>query len=320
MQLFDLHQDLLLHIEHPEYFTGAPQTGWELLEAADVRTLFATAFPVPENGDWYDRRLNDVITSDFESYHQAVSDRADWSVIQTREQLDSAYRGIILHIEGLNTIEDTADDWALLERWYRQGWRSLGIVWNKSNALGGGTERPGDSLTDFGEKVIAWCLERGMVIDCAHMNRRTFAETAALLEDRSLPILVSHGNADALCPTERNYTDEQIERIARSGGVLGVFFSGSYVSPRNNENTIERVADHLDYIRGIGGDEVVALGTDLGGVTKGVPRGLENITKVQDLLGCLRDRGWSQQQLELLASANANRVVRTYFQINQNQS
>lgn len=313
MNIFDSHQDLLLHIEHPEYFKGDQQTGWELLELAEVKSLIATAFPVPEAGDWFDVNLNDKITADFDKYNLEADTRENWIVVKTINDLESKKHKLILHIEGLNTIKDTLEDWEQLNIWYEKGWRSLGIVWNKSNLLGGGTENIEDTLTSFGEKIIRWCIEKGIIIDCAHMNRKTFSSTSSILREFKKPIFVSHGNADVICSSERNYTDKQIMEIADSNGVIGVFFSGSYVSKTKNDNNLEKVISHIEHIRSVGGDDVVAIGSDFGGITKGVPKGLENVTKIQNLLQQLRKKEWTDEQCEKFAYKNAERVIKNYL-------
>lgn len=73
--------------------------------------------------------------------------------------------------------------------------------------------------------------------------------------------------------------------------------------------TLDDVVAHLEAAREAVGITRIALGGDYDG-TSTLPTGLEDVSRYQDLLHALGDRGWSRDDLEALASRNVLRVMR----------
>lgn len=312
-RLVDLHQDLLLHINRRDLYPNHWQTDFDMLLRTNTKVVVATAFPVPADEKYLDRVTNDMIESDFNEYNTRCKESGKHTIIKTAEDFSSAltaenHAGIILHIEGLNAITDT--DWEILERWYTLGWRSLGIVWNVTNSLGGGTKDPSTGLTPLGKKLIAWCEEKGMLVDFAHMNAPTFADAAACVRR---PILVSHGNSCVLCKNPRNYTDEQLRLVAKTQGVVGVFFARTYVTGTPHAE-ISDIANHIDHLREIMGIDHVALGTDFGGIITGHVHQLDSLERLPLLWDELRARGYTEEDIEKVSWKNASRVIAQHLQ------
>lgn len=306
--LIDLHEDLLLHLNYRQWYGDHYQTSFEMLERNDARIVVATAFPVPQSDSYFDPATNGLIQKDFDEYNAHCAANKNWRIIRTRGDVDAvlgepAQHGIVLHIEGLNVVGDT--DWQRLQTWYEQGWRSLGIVWNLTNPLGGGTKDPVAPLTALGEQMIAWLQERHMIVDFAHMNERTFWDVAKMVKG---PIIVSHGNARALCNNPRNYTDDQLRHVAESGGVVGVFFARTFVTG-GAPATVAHVADHVDHLKNVMGIDHVALGTDFGGIITGLVEGLESLDCMSAFWTELARRGYTDDMMEKIAYRNAARVL-----------
>lgn len=309
--LIDLHEDLLLHINRRDLYPDHWQTNFDMLERCDVRVTVATAFPVPPGENYFDPVSNDLIEKDFRAYgtHCQANDR--WTLVRAAEDVRRCVQshgphGLLLHIEGLNVVG--SGDWDRLERWYDLGWRSLGIVWNKTNPLGGGTQDadPTHGLTPLGAEMLRWLQERRMVVDFAHMNAPTFADALRVVRG---PIIVSHGNAAACCSNPRNYTDDQLRQVAKSGGVVGVFFAKTYVTGRELPGTIADVVRHIEHLRRVMGIDHVALGTDFGGIITGHIAGLESLDRMPDFWAALARAGYTEDMCERIAYRNAERVL-----------
>jgi membrane dipeptidase len=73
--------------------------------------------------------------------------------------------------------------------------------------------------------------------------------------------------------------------------------------------TIAQVADHVDHVRRVAGVEHVGLGGDFDGNDEW-PEGLGDVAGYPRLLAELVRRGWSDEDLAKLASANLLRVMR----------
>ncbi len=311
--IIDLHEDLLFHMNRRDLFPdGKWQTNPDMIRNNKLKLVVATAFPVPLNENFFDLSVNEMIEHGFDSYSDLVK-KEKWAIIQTASDVDRALKpdgsvGLLLHIEGLNVVDNQS--WDQFERWYEKGWRSLGIVWNLSNPLGGGANDSAQGLTQLGVDVIQWCQNKKMVVDLAHMNEQTFWDSTKIIDK---PLYVSHGNCRSLCDSPRNYSDDQLRAIAKTGGVIGIFFAKTYVTGREKPATIKDVVAHIQHARKITSDDNIALGTDLGGIIHGFPDGLGSLNSLSTLFKALLDEGWTEEMLEKLCYKNAARVLKTYL-------
>ena len=148
-KVIDLHQDLMLHIKRPErYPTGSEQTSFALIEQSIAKIVVVTNFVVPKGEDYFAVESPTLMEDYIKEYLQYVEENNAWRIIKTKQDIVEVLalpnqRGFILSVEGMNVFSDTKDSWTLLERWYEKGLRSLGIVWNLTNQLGGGTRESG---------------------------------------------------------------------------------------------------------------------------------------------------------------------------------
>ena len=153
--------------------------------------------------------------------------------------------GAILHMEGAEAIDPGLDT---LEVWYAAGLRSVGIVWSRPNAFGHGvpfsfpsSPDTGDGLTPAGIALVRRCAELGIAIDLSHLNAAGFWDVARTLDG---PLIASHSCAHALCPSARNLTDDQLDAIAASGGLVGICFATGFL--RADGERRRRHADRAD--------------------------------------------------------------------------
>src|SRR4051812_15878115 len=242
----------------------------------------------------------------------AVAER-DLDLVRTTADLERCIAGgepgAILHLEGAEPLDPALGG---LDAWVERGVRSIGIVWSRPNAYGHGVPfrfpgRPDDGpgLTDAGRELVRACNERGVLVDLAHLNAPGFFDVAALTD---APLVVTHAGAHAIAPQPRNLTDEQLDAIGDTGGLVGVFFD--VVMTRSDgdlvlETPLDVIAEHIDYIVERIGIDHVALGSDFDGCFP--PTGLDDASKTQDLLAVL---GWSDNELAKLAHGNWLRVLR----------
>lgn len=304
--IIDLHQDVWLNEYRSDRVLGT-QTSFSLLERANVRIVHATAFPKSFDAPDYLVRAREEISADLDRYVRTAEDRARWRIIRTADNVRQVLacdgcRGILLHVEGLDFFGP--HDWELLDRWYARGLRSVGIAYGK-NALGSGNAHPDGGLTDLGREVLAWLADRRVLIDCAHMNERTFWDTAQL---SLAPLYISHGNACAVCPTNRNYTDDQLRAVAASGGLVGLMLGRLAVSGER-EPAAELVAAHARHIKRLIGTRHLGIGSDFGGIMSGLVPGLETVDRLPALFDILRNAGFSEDEVADVAYRNARRFL-----------
>lgn len=233
------------------------------------------------------------------------------SAAELEENIDSGEFSAILHFEGAEMIDDNLN---ALETFHAAGMRSLGIVWSRSNSFGHGvpfqyphSPDTGPGLTDAGKELVDGCNDLGIMLDLSHLNEKGFWDVA---ERSTAPLVATHSNAHALCPSTRNLTDKQLAAIAESDGIVGLNFNCAFLRPdgaRDSNTPLEVLADHLDYLVDKLGIERVALGSDFDGAQ--MPDDLSDCSKLPNLVAVLRTRGYDDDALRKIGYGNWLRVL-----------
>jgi membrane dipeptidase len=199
----------------------------------------------------------------------------------------------IVHLEGAEPI---APDLSNLGQWYERGLRSIGPVWSRPNDFAHGvpfefpgTPDRGPGLTAAGRALVRACNELGILVDCSHLNEAGFWDIAAL---SAAPLVATHSNAHALCPSTRNLTDAQLDAVASSDGVVGVNFAVAFLRADGwsvpEETGIDEIVRHVVYLAERMGVEHVALGSDFDGAD--IPAELGGAQGLPKLVEALRAR------------------------------
>jgi membrane dipeptidase len=221
----------------------------------------------------------------------------------------------VLHMEGAEAIDPQLE---ALDLWYAAGLRSLGPVWSRPNAFGHGvpfvfpsSPDTGPGLTEAGVALVRRCAQLGILVDLSHLNEAGFWDVARLEPG---PLVASHSGAHALCQASRNLTDRQLDAIAATGGLIGIVFACMFLREDFKDDTdtpIELIARHARYVADRVGFEHVALGSDFDGA--GIPAELGDASRMQLVLGALRDVGFTAEETETIAWHNWRRVLDAWW-------
>lgn len=228
---------------------------------------------------------------------ESAADLADF------ESSDKSLYGLF-SMEGASPL---CGDLKMLEVFYRQGLRAIGLTWNHRNALADGLGVGSNyGLTPFGRQVVQRMNELGMVVDLAHINEAGFWEAMELSSD---PVIVSHANAKALCGHRRNMNGQQLDAIKAKDGFIGICFAPSFLNPDPTQASLEDVIRHIDYICERIGADHVGFGSDYDGIET-TPKGLEEVSYFPRILERLEAMGYSESDRQKIAHGNVLRVYR----------
>jgi len=246
----------------------------------------------------------------------ALVEAGELVACRTVEDLRAALAGdgglaAILHLEGAECI---GPDLAALDRLHARGLRSLGPVWSRPTIFGHGvpfrfpsTGDTGPGLTEAGKRLVARCHELGVLVDLSHMTEAGFWDVAGL-ERR--PLVATHSNAHAICPSARNLTDRQLDAIADSDGMVGINFGTAFLredGKRTAETGLDPLLRHLDYLIGRLGEDRVGFGSDYDGTL--VPEALTSSADLPVLREALRGHGIDDAMMQKLCHENWLRVL-----------
>lgn len=218
----------------------------------------------------------------------------------------------ILHFEGAEAIDEELN---ALEVFYQAGLRSLGIVWSRPTAFGCGVPFAfpaspdiGPGLTDAGRRLVKRCNELGIMLDLSHLNEKGFWDVAELSD---APLVATHSNVHALCPTPRNLTDRQLDAIKASDGMVGLNFATGFLRADgawDSDTPLDVMVQHLDYLVERLGETRVGFGSDYDGAL--VPDGVGDAAKLPNLTAALKSAGYDDRLLHKLCHENWLRVLR----------
>ena len=209
-----------------------------------------------------------------------------------------------LAIEGGEAIGESLDE---LRAFYDRGVRLMTLTWNRRNAIARGVGDPGSGgLTSFGRRVVAEMERLGMIVDVSHLSDEALDDVLAVA---TRPLVASHSNAKAVQNHRRNLGDEQMERIAATGGLIGLTFAGVFVDADPAKVTLERTLDHLDRLVSVAGEDHVGLGTDFDGFTAPYGMVMPDCTGLPELTAGMLARGYAEQTIRKVMGQNWLRVV-----------
>ncbi|PAU93858.1 peptidase M19 [Aliifodinibius salipaludis] len=202
-----------------------------------------------------------------------------------------------------------------------------------------------NGLSDYGEEVVTEMNRLGMMVDVSHITDSAFYDVMDVTE---APVVATHSSCRHFTPGfERNMSDDLIKRLGKNNGVIMINFGSTFLDsasqnsqekvreemaqlieekeldPESEEadkfrskyfqenfqfSTVEKVADHIDHVVDLVGVDHVGLGSDYDGVGPTLPNGLKDVSTYPNLFAELLERGYTEEEIEKIASGNIFRV------------
>ena len=207
-----------------------------------------------------------------------------------------------------------------------------------------------NGLTDFGKQVVERMNRLGMMVDISHVSDKTFYDTLAATQapviashsscralcdvprnmtDDMIRALAKNGGVmdinfypGFLSPefaaaykkvapqihadesaAEKQYANDR-KRLAEESRNIWARYASQFPTP-----SYTAIADHIDHAVQVAGIDHVGLGSDFDGIDS-APKGMEDVSKLPDLVRELARRGYSEEELKKILGGNLLRVMR----------
>jgi membrane dipeptidase len=201
-------------------------------------------------------------------------------------------------------------------------------------------------LSAFGKQVVAEMNRLGILVDVSHLSDDAFWDVVET--SRVPPIASHSSCRHFTPGWSRNMSDDMIRALAKQGGVIQINFGSSFVDGELQKQntralrelrallarhklelsdpkakpiideyklahppkyaTVEQVADHIDHVRKLVGIDHIGFGSDFDGLGDTLPNGLKDVSMYPNLIRVLLERGYSDDEIEKICSANVLRV------------
>jgi len=207
-------------------------------------------------------------------------------------------------------------------------------------------DEPGwNGLSPFGKEAVKEMNRLGIMVDVSHITDSSFYDVidnsiAPVIASHSSCRHFTPG-------WERNMPDDLIKILAENDGVIMINFGSSFIdgevrkvnsehwkkldsilatknltfSDKESKNivedyfnnvkemvvTVSQVADHIDHVVELVGNDFVGFGSDFDGV-RHLPSGLSDVSMYPNLIYELLKRGYSKEDIEKICSGNFLRV------------
>ena len=207
-------------------------------------------------------------------------------------------------------------------------------------------KRTWNGLSPFGRQVVAEMNRVGIMVDVSHLSDDAIRQAVELSQVPVIASHSSCRHFTP--GFERNISDELIRALAAKGGVVMINFGSAFLTQAANAYElevrkavmafaqergltrdsaevqafvesymrehpaplarVEDVADHIDHVVKLVGIDHVGLGSDFDGVGPTLPIGLKDVSQYPNLFRVLLERGYSEADIEKIASGNVFRV------------
>lgn len=301
MRLFDLHCDTITELcrekgslRHNDGDISLDRAGYLTQHVQDYAVFIPDEYRGQAAVDYFDKV--------YAYYRSQLAENPDMS--EYGDGRDTKFQAV-LSVEGGAGMGGTIEG---LHHLADCGVRLITLTWNGRNELASGCFDEEDiGLTDFGKIAVAEMEKLHIVPDVSHLSKKGFYDLA---DTAQKPFLASHSCCDIVDnfkARHRNLTDDQIKIIAQHGGIIGVNLWKMLLG-NGDDNSFDAVLRHMSHMIELGGEGLVAMGTDFDGCD--IHPDMNGIQYLPGLYDYLGRHGFSEKLLDDIFFANADRFFR----------
>jgi len=249
----------------------------------------------------------------------------------------------------MENADPLGSDPKLLQTYYRQGLRMLGLVHFSTNEIADSATALPEwrGLSPKGRELVVSANRLGILLDVSHASDAVFDQVLAA---STAPIIASHSSSKAVNNHPRNLDDARLRQLAAKGGVVQVNSYGDYLVPlKPNPERQKALAPLYAQYRNLAGlspEQVTALHAEIAAVNQRYPQpkpdldvfmkhllhilevvgpehvgigadwdggggvvGLEDVSQLPRITQRLLDAGYSEKDLANIWGGNLLRVV-----------
>ena len=207
-----------------------------------------------------------------------------------------------------------------IERANELGVKLITLTWNGENEIGYGCQSGCDSgLKPLGKWLLKDMERLNIVADVSHLNTAGFYDAIS----SGAKVIASHSNSksvlektrkdgeDKFFSCRRNLDDEQIKLLIERGGLIGINFCKSFLGD-DGDDGMEAVYRHMAQILELGGENVLAIGSDFDGCE--INPTLSGVDKIPQLKDFLLKKGFEEDLAEKIFYKNAYNFFKNILQ------
>lgn len=220
-----------------------------------------------------------------------IKSQSELSEFLSQRESNNNLLGILLGTEGSHALDGQLDN---IQTLFDSGFRMMSLQHFFDNKLGGSLHgESGAGLSQFGRDAVTRMQALDIMVDVSHSSEQVVKDVLAI---STKPLLVSHTGLYGHCPSARNISDDLMQQIASTGGLIAVgYWDGAVCEPN-----VKEIAKAIQYGIGLVGVEHIALGSDYDGATS-VPFDTANLVY---LTQALLDLGLTERQITYVMGEN----------------
>jgi len=251
----DAHADIVLPETSPLYLggDGRSKVSIEKLQAGQIDAVIMSvaAGPKPRTADG-DTAAAQEADAKLAAVQTLIAEEISYALATTSNEIRTHQsQGQISILLGFQNAQGLNGDLSKLDEYYSAGVRVFGLTHMGHNDFADSsrpmfdgetgtyevTEEHG-GLSDLGRLAVQRIDGLGGIVDVSQMSKAATLETIAVTET---PVIASHSNVKALSDVTRNLSDEEIDQIGATGGVIHIAAFSAYLVDLSEPDLAEKI-------------------------------------------------------------------------------
>ena len=185
----------------------------------------------------------------------------------------------VLSVEGGSFFDENLSENLKKAVYLEQNYiRFLSLTYNAGSKLCAGAQSKNDSgMSRLGFDTAFLLCGHGIAMDLSHLSHNSAAD----ILNADMPALATHSNCFSLCDSPRNLKDSAILHLIEKNALMGLNLYAPFIK-RGGHVSVTDLYRHIEHIRALGGENILALGADFDGCDS-FPAGINDVSDIKML-------------------------------------